>query len=204
MSFFQKRAPEPPALPAPPKSPVTQMSNEQRARELAWNHLDNATTAAAAHMDLGELRAFIERRYFPTPEQTLKLLAAMQAPIGGLETIRRQMAARIHPYGPDWGPNQLNRPETPSSGAHARRVRAFVDGQDDALTAQDISEFLGPTRAYNPQLDRVETIDRAIPTGPPPGPWTGGSNVPSVNEMTIAHYRKHLAQLEAVVEANGK
>jgi hypothetical protein len=84
-------------------------------------------------------------------------------------------------------------------------LRDFLDG--GSLTHPQVEflarAFYGERVSIDPvtaELRRPPVVAATMGRGP--GPWTGGSNVPGINEMAIVHLRGRLKQLEASVEAN--
>ena len=211
MALFRKSA-EPP--PAPTSTALTVMSPaprptlEAEVRAAILQRPELARIAGLSPQTVSDWIFGAARWSQFEVEEIARAIGLLTTPASGLAVVRREMAGRIRGMGPDWGPSRFNRtPDrgvnqgeiNPSGAAHASRVRAFVDGQDDALSLEEINEFLGPTRVYNPAVDQVQKVDTATSSGVAPGPWAGGSNVPGVNEMMIAHMRERLKQLEASV-----
>jgi hypothetical protein len=191
--------------PAPPSAPRPTLEAEVRAAILQRPEL--ARLAGLSPQTVSDWIFGAARWSQFEVEEIARAIGLLTTPPSGLAVVRREMAGRIRRMGPDWGPSRLNRTpdrgvnqgeENPSGAAHASRVSAFVDGQDDALSLEEINEFLGPGRVYDPRLDQVQKVDTATSSGVPPGPWTGGSNVPLINEMVAQNLRERLKQLEAL------
>jgi hypothetical protein len=140
-------------------------------------------------------------------EALARKMGILDTPVSGLEVIRQALAARLR-RPPDWGPSRLNRApdrgveqgaENPSSAAHASRLRAFADGGE--IDLDTLNEFVreqwGPSSWYDPATDALRKRDTATATGPAPASYTGGSNVPLINERMIVTLKAQLKQLEA-------
>jgi hypothetical protein len=209
---FRKTEPAaPPEPPKPIKALAPRPTLEAEVRAVIWQKM-SPELCAAADVSWSDLHDWImgdRSRLTPLKlEAVARQLGLLTTPVSALGVIREALEVRLGQHSCDWGPSRLNRvpdigvnqgEENPSSAAHVARLRAFVNyGEIDLDTLNGfVREKWGPSAYYDPEADLLCKRDTAIPTGPPPGPWTGGSNVPGVNQLTIATLKRQLKALEA-------
>jgi hypothetical protein len=134
MSIFSRNHPHNEAAPDVkpeiiPLSAVAQLSLEQEVRAKIWDNLNDAT-ASAGGMTFQELRDFLSRQYFPSPEQIQKLAAYLDAPVSGLDVLRSACLSQQRAYG---GAGWIEKP------LNEKSVLAFIDGDNAALTPADLN-----------------------------------------------------------------
>jgi hypothetical protein len=194
---FGKRKSRPDPAPAQPpalyKPPVEQSypapkapPDEKELRSKVWaGGFVNMDTARIVGIQLPDLIAWSQGQVHLTPIQLSVIsrhVGLGDIPVGGLEVIRQALAAKLSGgRTPDWGASRYNRPpdrgvgqgeENPSSAAHAHAIRRFLDGFDDAMTLDQINEFVsiwfGPDAFYDATADVLRRRDAATRMGPPP------------------------------------
>jgi hypothetical protein len=212
MGLFRKSEPEPAPEPVSQtlRSPAPCPTLEAEVRAVIWQHM-SPELARAADLSLSDVSDWIfgvRRLSTLELEAIARKIGLLTTPVSGLEVIRAALAARLR-RPPDWGPSRLNRtPDrgvnqgevNPSSAAHAARLRAFADGGEIDLDTLNefVREHWGPGAFYDPSGDRLGKTDIATLAGSAPAPWTGGSNVPAINEMVKESLQTRLRQLEAL------
>jgi hypothetical protein len=211
--FSRSLAPVPPEPPKALRAPAPRATLDAEIRAVIYQHMGRiGELAAATGVPASNLSDWIfgdRSRLTPLQvEAVARAVGVLTTPVSGLAVIRAALEVRLSQSPVDWGPSRLNRvpdigttqdEENPSSAAHAARLRRFVDyGEIDSETLQGfVAVRWGPAAYYDPETDAICMRDTAEPMGPPPPRHRGGSNVPTMNQMAIATYKRLIADLEA-------
>lgn len=210
MSLFAKKAVEPAAPPAPPKSlkaPSPRATLADEVRALLWPKMSPSLCAAVgvSWSDLSDWYFGASARLTQPQLENVARHLGLLTPVSALEVIREALEVRLRQRPCDWGASRNNRPpdrgveqgaENPSSAAHVARLKAFVDyGEIDIETLQEfVRERWGAGAWYDSEADAIRKRDTATRIGP--APWSGKASSPETNERTIAWMRERLKQLE--------
>ena len=113
-----------------------------------------------------------------------KFIGLGDGSVSGLTIIREAMERRCRNGRPDWGLTSTTRNRVRSGGRtvdpndesdtpspeieddslslrHTANVQAFLAGDDQAVTLDEINAFLAPGAYYDPEIDRLRKIDTA-------------------------------------------
>jgi hypothetical protein len=178
--------PLPQALPARKGS---QLEKELRSKVWSGGHI-GPDLARAAGLSLADLISWSHGATHITALQAAAIgsfIGVLDGPVSGLEVIRAALAAKLSGgRSADWGPSRNNRTpdrgvsqdeENPSSAAHAGRCRKFVDGDDSAMSIDELNEFVrsqyGSDSWYDPSGDVLRKTENAARIGPGPEPAKG-------------------------------
>jgi hypothetical protein len=203
MALFRKAEVSPPAqLPAIYEPPV-QPSAAPRATELEKQIRSNIWScmspelAHAAGLSVAELIDYVSGVTRLSPPQIEALARKMglieDLPPTGIDLVRSKLRVMMKKW-----PNFVSHFEW-RHGDQA--LRDFLDG--GFLTLEQVNflarAFYGDEVSVDPETAELRRPAQVVTcAGVPPGPHTGGSNVPGINEMAIQSLRAQLRQLEAV------
>jgi hypothetical protein len=186
---------EPPVKPsAAPKA--TEI--ESLVRAAIWGKLspEPGRVVGLTVPELLEFCAGARRLSSPDVMALARAIGVVNTPETGVDILRRTLTARMNKrVGFDWL-------EWPGGGKGEENLRDFMAGAD-CLTLPELNhlcrEFYGKHMIVDPDTAMLKsTAPPATPTGPPPPHHRGGSNVPSINQLTIATLKRQLTALEAL------
>jgi hypothetical protein len=169
---------------------------ERRIRSQIWQHM-SPELAHAADLTLAELIDFTSGATRLSKVQLEALGRKMglleDLPPTGIDLVRRRLRVMMKKW-----PNFVSHFEW-RHGEQA--LQNFLEG--DSLAHAQVEflarAFFGDKVSIDPVTAELRwPANVAEPTGPPPPNHRGGSNVPSMNQMAIATYKRLIAELERV------
>jgi hypothetical protein len=180
------------SFPAPKASDL-----ERQIRAVTWQHM-SPQLAHAANLSLPELidwTSGVTRLSTPQIEALARKMGLLDTPVTGVDAIRARLNVALKKR-----PDFTAHIEWPRGQKGEEELRAFAAGED-CLTLDELNKLAKEFWGLNFELDPETLLLRSTNThatslGCGPAPYTGGSNVPGINEKMIQSLQARRKELQ--------